>query len=121
MNGPFFDTNILIDWLRDRPEAGVELLRHKGHRISRIAWTEVLAGEPVETRDAVERLLSPFAVVEVDEHIARAAIAIRHGTRLKLLDALILATARVHEAVLVTRNTRDFPADQPGVRVPYSL
>lgn len=121
MTGTFFDTNILIDWLRDRPEATAELARHDRHRISRIVWTELLAGEPAETRSTIEGLIAPFEVVEVDRPIAREAAAIRHSSRMKLLDALILATARVHDADLVTRNTRDFPADHPGIRVPYTL
>lgn len=37
------------------------------------------------------------------------------------MDALIYATARVHDAVLVTRNTRDFPPGTPGIHVPYTL
>ena len=40
---------------------------------------------------------------------------------MKLLDALILATAQIYGAILVTRNTRDFPATMPGIRVPYTL
>lgn len=121
MTAPFFDTNILIDWLRDVPQAAAELARHERHRISRIVWTELLAGEPVHSHGTVERLIAPVEVVEVDEAVARQAAVIRSETKLKLLDALILATARVHDAVLVTRNTRDFPADQPGIRVPYTL
>lgn len=39
---------------------------------------------------------------------------------MKLLDALILATAQTSGAILVTRNTEDFP-EMPGVRVPYKL
>ena len=31
----------------------------------------------------------------------------------------IWATAQVHSMLLVSRNTKDFPADAPGVRVPY--
>ena len=121
MTAPFFDTNILIDWLRDLPQAAAELAAYERHRISRIVWAELLAGEPIATHAALERLIAPFEVVEVDESFARQAAAIRSQTKLKLLDALILATARVHDAVLVTRNTRDFPAGQPGVRVPYTL
>ena len=121
MTTPFFDTNILIDWLRDLPQAAAELARHERHRISRIVWTELLAGEPITTHAALERLIAPFEVVEVDEAVARQAAAIRSETKLKLLDALILATALVHDADLVTRNTRDYPADQPGIRVPYTL
>jgi predicted nucleic acid-binding protein len=40
---------------------------------------------------------------------------------MKLLDAMILAAAQVNGAILVTRNTRDFPANMPGIRVPYTL
>ena len=46
---------------------------------------------------------------------------LRRERRLKLPDALIWATARRHGSLLVTRNTKDFPKDDPGVRVPYSI
>jgi len=118
---PFFDSNILIDWLRDRPQAVAELLRYSRHRISRIVWTEILAGEPLENRDIVQQLIAPFEVVEIDARIASAAADIRHRTRMKLLDAYILATAQVNGAILITRNTKDFPANLPGIRVPYVL
>ena len=121
MADPFFDTNILIDWLLDRPQARAELGRYAGHRLSRIVWTEVLAGEPPASRQAVRALLLPFEVVEVDERIANAAADVRHRLRIKLMDAYILATAQVNGAILVTRNTRDFPATMLGIRVPYTL
>lgn len=121
MADPFFDTNILIDWLYDRSQAVAELDRYPAHRISRIVWTELLAGEPSATRGRVQRLLDAFEIVEVDGRIASAAADIRHRTRMKLLDALILATAQVNGAILVTRNTKDFPVNMPGIRVPYTL
>ncbi|MFT3976174.1 MAG: type II toxin-antitoxin system VapC family toxin [Sphingomonas bacterium] len=121
MSDPFFDTNILIDWLFARPEAIAELNRYARHRISRIVWTELLAGEPTETRGEIQSLLQPFEVVEIDQRIARTAADIRQRTRMKLLDAFILATAQVNGAILVTRNTKDFPAALPGVRIPYTL
>ena len=121
MSDPFFDTNILIDWLFDRQPAIQELSRYRKHRMSRIVWTEVLAGEPLPERPRLLQLMSPFEVVEVDARIATAAADIRHRLRMKLLDALILATAQVNGAILVTRNTKDFPANMPGIRVPYTL
>ena len=121
MSDPFFDTNILIDWLRDRPEAAGELARYNRHRISRIVWTEILAGESLESRETVQRLISPFDVVEIDARIASAAADVRHRTAMKLMDAYILATAQVNGAILITRNTKDFPAMMPGIRVPYTL
>jgi|GEM_PF-250998 len=110
-----------IDWLFERAAAITELSQCARPRISRVVWTEILAGEPPATRDAVRDLLRPFEIVEIDERIAAAAADIRHATRMKLLDAIILATARINDAVLVTRNTKDFPATMPGVRVPYTL
>lgn len=121
MADPFFDTNIVIDWLVRRPPARAEILRYRRHRISRIVWTEVLAGEPLEQRDTLRELIAPFEIVEVDARIAAAAADIRHRTRMKLFDAFILATAQTNGAILVTRNTRDFPANMPGIRVPYAL
>ncbi len=121
MSDPFFDTNILIDWLRDLPHASAELGRYNRHRISRIVWTEVLAGEPLQRRDTVQQIIAPFEVVEIDARISLAAADIRHRGTMKLLDAYILATAQVNGAILITRNTKDFPANMPGVRVPYTL
>ena len=121
MSDPFFDSNILIDWLRDVPQASAELSRYNRHRISRIVWTEVLAGEPLERRDLVRETIAPFEVVEVDARIATAAADIRHRSRMKLMDAYVLASAQVNGAILVTRNIKDFPANMPGIRVPYTL
>ncbi|MEO6152796.1 MAG: type II toxin-antitoxin system VapC family toxin [Croceibacterium sp.] len=121
MSDPFFDSNILIDWLGDIPRASAELARYPRHRISRVVWTEVLAGEALERRDLIRAIVAPFEVVEIDARIATAAADIRHRTRMKLLDAYVLATAQVNGAILVTRNTKVFPAQMPGIRVPYIL
>ncbi len=121
MSAPFFDTNIIIDWLKRRPQARAEIARYPSHRISRIVWTEVLAGEVLEARAPVQEALSHFEMVELDQRIALAAADVRHRTKMKLLDAYILATAQVNGAILITRNTKDFPAALPGIRVPYTL
>ncbi len=121
MSVPFFDTNIVIDWLKRRPQAALELSRYNGHRISRVVWTEVMAGEELERREPVRQALSHFEVVEIDERISTAAADIRFRSKMKLMDAYILATAQVNGAILITRNTKDFPVNMPGIRVPYTL
>jgi predicted nucleic acid-binding protein len=121
VSDPFFDSNILIDWLKDFPEAIAELSRYSHHRISRVVWTEILAGEPLERRGTVQQIIAPFEVVEIDARIASAAADIRHRARMKLMDAYILATAQVNGSILITRNTKDFPAAMPGIRIPYTL
>jgi predicted nucleic acid-binding protein len=126
MSGYSFDANILIDALWDHPPAHEEIRRagSSGARIwiSRIAWIEVLSkGNDATLRDAM-RFLGRFSLDEIDEETAlRAASLRRERPRLKSPDALILASAQVRGRVLITRNTRDFPAEMPGVRVPYRL
>lgn len=120
MSDPFFDTNILIDWLNDSPKAIAELSRYKKHRISRVVWAELLAGVPIEERDTLQQTISSLEVVEIDARIAAAAADIRYRSPIKLLDAYILATAQVNGAILITRNTKDFPEKMPGIRVPYT-
>lgn len=121
MSDPFFDSNIVIDWLNDSQAATNEIARYPRHRISRIVWTEILSGEPLERRDQIAQIIAPFEIVELDGRIARAAADIRYRMRIKLLDAYILATAQVNGAILITRNIKDFPAGMPGIRVPYTL
>ena len=78
MSDPFFDSNIVIDWLNDSQAATNELARYPRHRISRIVWTEILAGEPLESRDHIQQLIAPFEIVELDARIALAAADIRY-------------------------------------------
>jgi hypothetical protein len=56
----------------------------------------------------------------VDRH-ARDAVEVRRTHRIRLPDAIVWASARSESAVLVTRNTGDFPEGESGARVPYSL
>jgi predicted nucleic acid-binding protein len=45
----------------------------------------------------------------------------RRQMRIKMPDAIILATAEVAGRVLVTRNVKDFPSGMRGVKVPYKV
>lgn len=120
MTDIYFDTNIIIDALARRRQALDELRRASRPWISRITWIEILAGVPAPARDETERYLSNYSIRELSPEIARRAADIRfHKRSLKLPDAVILASAQEHGAILVTRNIKDFPANMPGVRVPY--
>ncbi len=117
-----FDTNILIDYLKGVDAAQTELARYRQPLISIVTWMELLAGvRHEEERDVVEMFLRDFRIVEVTRSIARAAVEIRQTLRIRLPDALIWASARHESALLVTRNTKDFPSDEPGIRIPYQL
>lgn len=120
----FFDTNILIDFLNGVPEAQVATSPYGRRCISRITWMEVLAGvKDTPGEDIARTFLAQFDVIEMTEEVAEAALTLRrhHVPRLKLPDALILASARMLGCRLITRNTRDFPQDSVDVHVPYRI
>ena len=116
-----FDTNILVDYLNGVPEARTELQRYTEKAISIITWMEVMVGADGDLEAPTLNFLNSFDVVVVDEQIAERAVGLRRGRRIKLPDAVIWATAQAHAMLLVTRNTKDFPEDDPGVRAPYRL
>lgn len=118
----FFDTNILIDFLNGLPEAQVATSPYGRRCISRITWMEVLAVvKDTPGEDIARSFLAQFDVVEMSEEVAEAALTLRrhHVPRLKLPDAILLASARMLGCRLITRNTRDFPQDSADVHVPY--
>ncbi len=108
------DTDVLIDYLRDRAEAVAYLESVTPPlSVSAITVAELYAG----VRDGDERLtldqfVDSFQVIALDEKIAARAGLIRrdfgrsHGTG--LADAIIAATAEAHDANLVTLNSKQF-------------
>lgn len=126
MSGFSFDSNIIIDALAGFAPARAEIERATdfGARawISRVVWIEVMSRGDGEGLWRTETLLSGFGVDEVDAEVGRRAAALRRERpRLKSPDAIILATAQLRGRILVTRNTKDFPVEMPGIRVPYQI
>src|SRR4051812_18779466 len=119
---PVFDTNILIDFLAGHPAARQELGRYPAQRISIMTWMEVMVG--VKSKDeevSVRQFLNAFETVPLTEAIAERAVLLRRQHRIRLPDAIIWASAKCTESLLITRDTRDYSANEPDIRVPYSL
>ena len=116
-----FDTNILIDFLNGHEPARRELRRYPEKAVSVITWMEIMAGATEETDPTCRALLAVFELLELTPSVAERAVILRRESRLKLPDAVILATAQIASSSLITRNTRDFPTNTPGIRVPYQL
>ncbi|MFA7270173.1 MAG: type II toxin-antitoxin system VapC family toxin [Sterolibacterium sp.] len=121
MVNALFDTNILIDYLNAVPQSRDELDRFANKAISVITWMEVMVGTTPKTAAGTRDFLSGFIILPITEEIAERAVEIRQAQRIRLPDAIVWATAQVNHRLLVTRNTKDFSANEPGVRVPYSL
>jgi predicted nucleic acid-binding protein len=121
MVAALFDSNILIDHLRGVPAAATELARYEERAISAITWMEVMVGAPPGREPATRAFLDGFRLISIDRPVAERAVALRRAHRLKLPDAIVWASARAHAMLLVTRDAKRLPVDDPGVRLPYTV
>ena len=114
------DSDVLIDYLKGSAKAKAEMDRYARREISMISWMEIMArADSPDEEKACRAFLSTFTVHQLSVEIAGEAVELRKRFRIRLPDAIVWATARFHDCLLVTRNTKDFPLDEPGVRVPY--
>lgn len=56
------------------------------------------------------QLMEYATIIKLSDEIVQRVINIRQERRIKLPDAIIAATAIHYDAILVTRNTKDFKA-----------
>jgi tRNA(fMet)-specific endonuclease VapC len=115
------DTNACIRFLNGTSPPLVQRLRGTPPtlvRLSCVVKAELLYGARRSARVAdnlrlLRRFFAAFTSVPFDDRCAEASGAIRAdldhaGTPIGPNDLLIAATARAHEAVLVSHNTREF-------------
>jgi len=120
MNG-LSDSIILIDYLNGIAAAKKEFQLYESRAISVVTWMEVMVGGDVENEDLTRGFLASFDIIPVSQDIAERAVGLRRERRMKLPDAIILASAIEHGLLLVTRNIKDFDTSLPSLRVPYSI
>ena len=89
--------------------------------ISRITWMEVLVGAEGDDSQLRDFLESHFEIMALDAAVAERGVELRREYHLRLPDAIIWATAQVHAALLVTRNTKDFNPEWEGIHAPYQI
>ncbi|MFN0093570.1 MAG: PIN domain-containing protein [Dehalococcoidia bacterium] len=123
MGRRLFDSNVLIDALNG-VLAALAVLEARGSTrcISIMTWLEVMAGTAdVADELRARALLSRMEVLPLSPAITEDAWRVRRDSRLKLVDAIILATARVERIPLYTRSTKDFDPSDPSIVVPYTV
>lgn len=118
------DTDVLIDYLRSQSQA-VAWLENVSENLSISAVTvaELYSGVREGTeRSVLEKFLLAFDIIPLDQQIAvqggiyRRDYGKNHGVG--LADALIAASAELHDSILVTLNEKHFPM-LSDVLVPY--
>lgn len=110
------DTNILILGIKGNNPSSKFLnkaLKESLVYISVLSIAEFLVKPTEEEMTKFEQLLKISNVLDIDEEVARQAALFRKkylkNSRVKLLDYLIAAQAKVNNLTLVTNNTQDFP------------
>jgi predicted nucleic acid-binding protein len=118
MSGVLVDTDILIEVLRGRRPAVTRLwsdtVSEEGALFySPVTLAEIRHGMRGHERESTERVLSSMLSVPIEIEIgARAGDYLRsfHASHsLEMGDALIAATASVHQLALWTQNRKHFP------------
>lgn len=115
------DSDVLIDFLEGSKRAKAELEQYDDLLYSVVSWVEIICRADTDAeKEAAEFMFDSMMRVELSMEIAQKAVQLRKSLRLKLPDAIILATADKEGCILVTRNTKDFKASDPRVRIPYA-
>ncbi len=108
------DTNVISHLFADRlPEVGKQFLAdviNTDFVISVAVEIEVLTyHETPEKMPLIEEFMQLATVLPLDKEVTQKAIELRRNYRkMKLGDAIIGATAVVHNRTLITNNTKDF-------------
>jgi predicted nucleic acid-binding protein len=125
--GPGFlsDTNIVIAALDNQlPPAGVAFIKPLPPDISIITQIELLGwyGAAPEKLAPLANFVNKATIYPLTTAIATQAIALRQSHKIKTPDAIIAATALVHDLTLITRNIADFQ-QIPGLQLinPFAL
>jgi predicted nucleic acid-binding protein len=121
------DTNVLVDYLRGRPDAvdAVIARAESGGRLAAATVTkiELLAGMRPGEESSLRDLFAALDWLPLTDEVAERAgeLAARfHGSHpgIEVVDYAIAATAEESGAELWTRNVRHYPMF-PGLHAPY--
>ena len=105
------DSNIIIDFFNGKlPFPGRQLLSRVELVISIITYIELFSSNniAIEEYQQLKRFADMTTVHPVNLSIAAETITIRKKYKIKPPDAVIAATAIVHNFTLITRNVSDF-------------
>ena len=102
------DSNIIICLSKEMIEVEDIFDNTEEYAVSVITYMEVLAYsfENSDEESSIKNLLSFFKIPYIDEEIVKIVIELKKNYKIKLLDAIICATAIYNSATLITNDIR---------------
>jgi predicted nucleic acid-binding protein len=105
------DTNVIIDALDPKMPSNVkQKVNLVKPFVSVITYIEALGWHKITPAklQLLQNFMNKATILQLDEQVAKTAVFIRQNKKVELGDAIIAATAMVHNMVLVTRDVSDF-------------
>jgi len=110
-----WDTNTVIYFLQKQFPTNAEqfidsTLLNSPPTISAITEIELLCWKTTNKKDlqVLQDFINDATVIELEKTIKLKTAELRKSYKIKLPDAIIAATALIHNFTLITRNTKDF-------------
>ena len=103
-----FDTNIFIYYLNDDPKVShlfdAKFISNNTVYVSSITRIELLSFPDLNDNEMlnISRLLDEFEIIQINRNIEDSCIDLRKKYNIKTPDALIIATAGICNAVVIT-------------------
>ena len=118
-NSLVVDSNIIIYLSKNQISFDDVFSKHDFFYLSIITYIEVLGFNFSSENEKmlVNKFLSNFKILDVTHGLAERVIEIRKNRKIKLPDAIILATAQVTESDLMTKNISDFINIDPKIHL----
>jgi predicted nucleic acid-binding protein len=117
------DTNIVVDALGNiMPGAVKSIIAHMPLIVSAVTYMEALGwhGATPPQLAALRKFMDAAIILPISQPIVEATVLVRQQKKIKLGDAILAATALVHNMILVTRNISDFKSiDKLSVLNPW--
>lgn len=104
------DSNVIIYAISGRDDAAIDFIAETFPSVSVVSKIEVLGYPNLDATQYNDfiNFFDTIQVVPINNLVVNKTIEIRRTRKIKLADALIAATAIVHNLTLVTANVEDF-------------
>jgi predicted nucleic acid-binding protein len=105
------DTNVIIDVLGSlMPENVRKVILQMPLVISAVTYMETLGWHQVtpDQLRVLQNFMNTSTILSINQSVVEKTVLIRQQKKIGLGDAIIAATALVHNLTLVTRNVSDF-------------